>query len=216
MKTRLLCCSVFLTLACACASASESAQMYKWVAADGRINYSDTPPPPDARKTERKSLNANGAAAGGELPYELAQLAQTQPVTLYTMPNCAPCDEGRALLQGRGIPFTEKTVVSADDIAALKQAGGSSSLPFLQIGRVKQQGIDAGTWQQLLSNAGYPADSRLPKSYQPAAAQAAAGPKPPTEAGMAYREGPPVRGRTEPDASSGGMGANTATPAFRF
>lgn len=214
MKTSLFCCSVFLTLACA--SAGASAQMYKWVAADGRINYSDTPPPPDARKAERKLLSANGAAAGGELPYELAQLAQTQPVTLFTMPNCAPCDEGRSLLQGRGIPYSEKSVISADDIAALQKAGGSSALPFLQIGQVKQQGIDAGTWQQLLSNAGYPANSRLPKSYQPAAVQAAAGPKPEREPGMAYREGPPVRGRAEPESSANGTGINTARPAFRF
>jgi glutaredoxin len=208
MKTRLFCCTLLLTLA----SASAGAQMYKWVAANGTINYSDTPPPADARKSERKTINANSLNSQANLPYELEQLVKTQPVTLYTMPNCAPCDEGRALLQARGIPFTEKTVNSADDIAQLQKAGGSSSLPFLQIGSVKQQGIDAGVWQQLLGNAGYPAASRLPKTYQPAPAQAAAPAKPAPATGMAYREGPPVRGKAEPDAPPN----NTATPGFRF
>lgn len=216
MKTRLFCCTLLFTLA----SAGAWAQMYKWVAPNGTVNYSDTPPPPDARKSERKNVTANGAGSEANLPYELAQLVKTQPVTLYTMPNCAPCDEGRALLQARGIPFAEKTVNSADDIAQLQKAGGSSALPFLQIGRVKQQGIDAGTWQQLLGDAGYPANSRLPKSYQPGAPQTAASPKPVAEAGMAYREGPPLRGKAEPEASSNGSTSSTstgtATPGIRF
>lgn len=216
-KTRLFFCTLLSgTLSLALASAGASAQTYKWVGADGRINYSDTPPPPDARKTERKALNANGTASAS-LPYELAQLAQTQPVTLYSMPNCAPCDEGRALLQARGIPFSEKTVASADDIAQLQKAGGSSALPFLQIGRVKQQGMESATWQQLLSDAGYPASSKLPKSYQPAAPQAAAGPKPVPAAGMAYREEPPVRNQAAPQPPPlNNPGTDAASNGIRF
>lgn len=196
MKTVRMGCTLLLSLACA----SAGAQMYKWVGADGRVNYSDLPPPPDARKAEQKRLHAEGNQVPADLPYELAQLAKKQPVTLYTTGNCMPCDEGRALLQARGIPYSEKTVAGADDIAQLQKASGNSSLPFLQVGQVKQQGFDATIWHQLLAEAGYPASSKLPKTYRPAPPQAAAPAKPHASDGMAYREGPPVRARSEPDA----------------
>jgi arsenate reductase-like glutaredoxin family protein len=45
-------------------------------------------------------------------------MASRYPVVLYTGKNCAPCGLAAAYLAGRGIPFTEKTVVSNEDIDA--------------------------------------------------------------------------------------------------
>ena len=38
------------------------------------------------------------------------------------------------MLSARGVPFTEKTVTSNEDVEALKRLGGTSSVPFLTIG----------------------------------------------------------------------------------
>ena len=104
-------------------SAGAHAQLYKWVGPDGKVTYSDTPPPASAKKVEEKSIGTGSVAASG-LPFELAEAVRANPVTLYTTSNCEGCDSGRELLNARGIPFTEKTVHSEDDIARLKQAGG--------------------------------------------------------------------------------------------
>jgi glutaredoxin len=198
-----------LLLLCA---ASAHAQLYKWIGPDGSITYSDTPPPRAAALLDKKPA-IDGEAADVRLPYELAQAVKGNPVTLYTTAHCPACDEGRKLLAARGIPFTEKTVTGNDDIAQLKQAGGDAQLPFLTVGRNKQQGFESGAWNNLLNAAGYPQTNHLPKNYRNPQAQSAA-PKPqPAAADQpadSARKAPNARGEQAPPA------AGDTPPGFRF
>ncbi|WP_317202143.1 glutaredoxin family protein, partial [Janthinobacterium sp.] len=139
------------------------AQVYKWKDAKGVTHFSDTPPPPAVRRVEIKSYGEGGAAP---LPFELAEAVLHFPVTLYSTGECESCDQGRALLQARGIPYTEKTVASAADQAALKQAGGAAQLPFLTVGRNKFTGFEPGAWERALNAATYPARRMLPADYR--------------------------------------------------
>lgn len=200
----------------ALSSGAVHAQLYKWVGPDGSVTYSDTPPP-TAAKVETKPLGGPRPASGVGLPYELAQAVRQHPVTLYAAANCVPCDDGRKLLNERGIPFTEKTVSTNEDIAALRTAGGDGSLPLLTVGRLPQHGFEPGAWNNALTAAGYPATSQLPRSYrnppaEPAAprvqAAAQANPGTPGPAG----EAPADTARpTELPPATG-----NAPPGFRF
>lgn len=199
-----------LLLLCA---AGAHAQLYKWVGPDGKVTYSDTPPPKSAARVEAKSTAAASADTSG-LPYELAQAVKNHPVTLYTTNDCFACDEGRRLLSTRGIPFVEKTVTSNEDAAQLRQAGGDGKLPLLTIGRSKERGFEAGAWNSALSAAGYPETSKLPKSYRnPPASAAAPAPKP-AAAKQATAE--TSRMAPEPAASELPPAIGNAPPGFRF
>ena len=162
-----------------CAGSAGAQQMYKWVDAKGVVHFSDQPPPAsEGRKVEAKAGASEVSVA--DLPYLLAEAVRNAPVTLYTGRACAVCDQGRALLQARGIPFTEKTVNSNDDIAKLAQAGSDGQLPLLLVGRTPLVGFESTTWQNALSDAAYPSQSILPASYQQAAATPAAPPRGPS------------------------------------
>lgn len=188
-------------------AASAHAQLYKWVGPDGKITYSDTPPPASAKKVEEKSVSTNSASTAG-LPFELAEAVRNNPVTLYTTASCEACDSGRAILTGRGIPFTEKTVTSNDDIARLKQAGGTQQLPFLTIGSQKQTGADPDAWNAALTSAGYPATNQLPRTYRNPSPQAAAPKK--------AAEPKPAASETPETATDRPPAAGNAPPGFRF
>jgi uncharacterized protein DUF4124/glutaredoxin len=150
---------VGIVLAVSCGAAS--AQMYRWVDKDGRTHYTQTPPPPDARSVERKALGA-GAAAGeaksyADLPYASQAAARNYPVTLYTSPDCgAPCDQARAVLVRRAVPFREISVQRPQDVESLKSAGGTQ-VPHLIVGSLKQSGFLDDAYGALLDTAGYPA-----------------------------------------------------------
>ena len=88
------------------------------------------------------------------------------PVTLYTSKDCAPCNSGRNLLNARGIPYTEKTITTAQDAEALKRLNSDGSMPFLTIGGQQIKGYSDGEWSQYLDAAGYPKQSQLPSGYQ--------------------------------------------------
>lgn len=149
------------------AAGTASAQ-YKSIGADGRVTYSDTPPPPTAKIVERKKLG--GTAAGPALPFELQQATTRFPVTLYTGDKCAPCDDARAYLRGRGVPFSEKTVTSDEDIALFKQQSPDGTAPVVTVGNRKSIGFSQVALSSLLDSAGYPATSTLPRDYQSTAA----------------------------------------------
>ena len=202
--------SLALLLSLSLCLASAHAQLYKWVGPDGKVNYTDVPPPPSASRVEQKAISGGGSGYG-DLPYEVSEAVKANPVTLYTTANCSACDEARRMLNQRGIPFKEKTVTSNEDIAQLKQAGGTSQLPFLSIGRGKQTGFQAEAWGAALTAAAYPETSKLPKTYRSPAAEPAA-PKP---AAVAKRDQ-----KNEPNAAapSGDVAPATgnAPPGFRF
>jgi glutaredoxin len=151
------------------ASASVQAQgVYRIVGPDGKVTFSDRPPA-DASAQPARAAAVPPAAANGALPYELRQTASRFPVTLYTGNDCPPCTSARNLLTSRGIPFTERTVSSNEDIAALQRLSGNSSLPFGTIGGQQLAGFSEGEWTQYLDAAGYPKQSQLPANYrQPA------------------------------------------------
>ena len=147
-------------------------QIYRIVAPDGRITFSDNKTLDPNARTATAIAMPGSAADNSALPFELRQAASRYPVTLYTGPGCAPCLAGRALLTERGIPFTEKTVTSQEDIEALKRLAGSASLPFLTIGGQQLKGLSEVEWVQFLDAAGYPKTSQLPSGYTPPAATA--------------------------------------------
>ncbi|WP_151637355.1 glutaredoxin family protein [Noviherbaspirillum aerium] len=209
MKRLLQSCSVLMLL---CA-ATAHAQLYKWVGPDGKVTYSDVPPPKTAAKVETRALSAGGSVFG-DLPYELAEVTRSHPVTLYTTRNCAACDDGRKLLSERGIPFQEKTVTSNEDIARFKQAGGDGNLPMLTIGREKENGFEAGAWNGALTSAGYPETSRLPRNYRNPAAVAAA---PAPQAVAAEKNRTQEQPAAKPSAATELPPAiGNAPPGFRF
>lgn len=145
--------------------ASAQAQaVYRIVGPDGRVTFSDVPPP----KAPASAQTQPGAAGGGAsaLPFALQQVVSRYPVTLYSGENCGPCDSGRAYLRGRGIPFTERTVKSNEDVQALQRLAGDASLPLLTVGSQQLKGYSDVEWGQYLDAAGYPRTSQLPRGYE--------------------------------------------------
>ncbi|WP_296447658.1 glutaredoxin family protein [Rhodoferax sp. UBA5149] len=152
------------------AGQAQAQTVYRVVGPDGRISFSDKPPAASDNATATGVGGRPVGVGGVALPFELRQVASKYPVTLYTSGNCAPCGTGRALLSGRGIPFTEKTVNAAEDVEALQRISGETSLPFLTIGGQQIKGYSDAEWTQFLNAAGYPQTSTLPAGYRGPAA----------------------------------------------
>ena len=208
---------VLFASACACVCAAlllagaAQAQMYRHIGPDGRVTYSDRPPVFGARPIS--TIGPEDSPADTGLPYQIHQIAQSYPVTLYTSSGCEACNAGRSLLIHRGIPFHEKTVQSNDDITALRQLSGGNSLPVLTIGEQRLSGYSDQDWNRYLDAAGYPKTSQLPDTYQrPPATPLAAAPQP--EASTAVPAVAP-----QPEASTAAPAivpqpeASTAAPA---
>ena len=94
-----------LVLVLGLAALSASAQgVYRIVGPDGRVTYSDQPPPAANARPVGTGAAASASEANAQLPFQLRQVVSRFPVTLYTSSDCAPCNSGRNLLNARGIP----------------------------------------------------------------------------------------------------------------
>jgi glutaredoxin len=148
------------------AVAAPAAAQYKWVDANGTVTYSDLPPPPSVMATTLPPVDRS-RAEDGMLPATLRATAAKHPVTLYTTAGCTPCQQARTHLSRRGIPHAERTVRTAADANAFRDAGfGENAFPTLQVGRERGVGYEEGEWDRLLDTAGYPGSSQLPASYR--------------------------------------------------
>jgi glutaredoxin len=156
-----------LALVVGLAAVSASAQgVYRIVGPDGRVTFSDQPPP----TADVRAVGSTGASSvpdnAAQLPFQLRQVVARYPVVFYTAKECAPCNSGRNLLNARGIPYTEKLINTPEDGDALKRLSGESSLPFLTIGGQQIKGYSDTEWTQFLDAAGYPKTSSLPGTYR--------------------------------------------------
>ncbi|WP_280154919.1 glutaredoxin domain-containing protein [Piscinibacter sp. XHJ-5] len=141
--------------------------LYKVVGPDGKVTYTDTPPPPNSgSKVTRLTGSSASVVSEPALPLELRQAMQRYPVTLYALKVCEPCDLARQTLRQRGVPFAEKLIVTRQDEEELMRISGGRDAPTVTIGAQVLRGFAGETLNSYLDSAGYPRDSRLPASYQ--------------------------------------------------
>lgn len=144
---------IFVTSALLAASAA--AQPYRWVDEQGRVQYSDTPPPASAKQVQKKRLRDN--AIGGQTSYRLDKAMRESPVTLYSHPDCkTACQLARDTLNKRGIPFTEISVEDQPKQDDLKRLSGGITVPVVVVGGQVETTISAQAYNRALDLAGYP------------------------------------------------------------
>ncbi|MDQ5941957.1 MAG: hypothetical protein QG572_770 [Pseudomonadota bacterium] len=147
-----------LLLLLAAAGIASAQTTYSWTdPKTGSTIYSDQPPPPGVKKATKRV----GAEVGDERQqsYAVRTASEKFPVILYTSADCTDvCAKGRALLNGRGIPFQEKIVQpNTQEFEDLKKlSGGEAFVPLVTVGNQSNKGFDAAAWNNLLDLAGYP------------------------------------------------------------
>jgi len=148
-----------------------AASLFKWVDKEGKVHYGDKPDE-GAVKAEKKKFAAP-SADDGNLSYGVRKAKQDFPVTLFVAANCGEiCVQARALLNKRGVPFSEKNLVTQVEIDAFKVKTGGEAIPTLMVGKAVLKGFEAGQWNSELDIAGYPKIAPYgSRPVQPAAAK---------------------------------------------
>ncbi len=195
-------------------------QVYRIVGPDGRITFTDQPPPPSAPGKSATVATISAPAPGTVVfPLELREAMDRYPVTLFGGPNCEPCDAGRNLLARRGVPFSERTVSTGEDGDALKRMAGTNSLPLLTVGSQQVKGFSDLEWNQFLDAAGYPKSSRLPSAYRsPAPTPLVAVQKPaaPTQTAVSTNPETPAGQQRPPDGAAAPVEPGQNPAGIRF
>jgi glutaredoxin len=160
--------ALLATLVCG----SATAQLYRWVDAEGKVHYTDQPPA-NARSVATHKTTANVVTSTA--PFAVQQAQKNVPVKIYTGTTCgSPCSDARELLGRRGVPFTEVSVTEPAQRDELKKASGGEEVPIVLVGRAVLKGFEATSLDAALDNAGYPRNAG--RSPTPLTAKTPSGP----------------------------------------
>lgn len=156
-------CRIAVVVACvvafaaAAASPASAQSVYRYVDPDGRVVYSDRPPPPNVKSVQTKRLGANYVETSE--PSITAQMAAERfPATLFTFECGEVCQNAEGLLNRRGVPFTTVDVQKDEQgLVRLKTLTGEENAPVLTLGdKIVVKGYSESRWQAALDEAGYP------------------------------------------------------------
>lgn len=122
------------------------AGVYKWTDAQGRIQYSDTPPPA-AKTTQLKLQTYTG-------PAQVSQaIGADSGVTIYTTEWCGVCKRAKTFFKQNGVPFREWDVEKTEYGAVKFKQFGGSGVPLITVGSEKMMGFDGNRFMDLWNSA---------------------------------------------------------------
>lgn len=148
--------NLFLCILLMTSTHSQADSLYRWKDKEGKTHYGDKPAE-DSIGAEPRKFGAAPAAGDDELSYGIRKAKQDFPVTLYAAESCGDiCVQARALLNKRGVPYTEKNINTNEAIESYKKLTGGTSIPALTVGKSLLRGFEAGQWNSELDVAGYP------------------------------------------------------------
>ncbi len=149
---------VVIAVAALAGSTAQAEKLYKWIGKDGKISYQDKPPPADSGVVQEKNLY--GSARGTSDP-GASEATQKFPVILYSTTKCSPCDQARAYLKKRKVPFAEKNVSNNQPLQKeMIEKIGELSVPTIMIGSKVMKGYIESLLEGELDQAGYPKEGK--------------------------------------------------------
>jgi glutaredoxin len=141
-------------------SVAHAERLYKWTDSQGHVSYHDQPPPDGSYRVEEKDLGESRKPVDDTL----AKITEKYPVVLYSVPKCSSCDQARAYLQKRKVPFTEQNLEGNAELQQkAKKKIGSLSVPTITVGDKVMKGYLESVLEGELDDAGYPKIEASPK-----------------------------------------------------
>lgn len=160
MKHRMISLALLTALLAGAASAQT---VYRWTDSAGRVQYSDQPPPADAKGVQEKNVQGS-SIQNNETSLAASDAQKKNPVTLYVSECGESCDGAKGYLNKRGIPHTVVDPTrSAELNKKFREDTGGTVIPVLKVGERRLTGWSESNWAQALDSAGYPKSAPFSK-----------------------------------------------------
>jgi len=132
-------------------------QIQRWVDADGRVQYSDKPPPGVASKPVEARINSySGAPVVTGTAAPAAKAGQPRPeIRMYATDWCPYCRKAQAFFAQQGIRYAHIDIEKSETGKAEYQRHGGRGVPLILVGAQRMNGFSEERLAQMLKAAGY-------------------------------------------------------------
>jgi len=145
----------FLLLVLLVASLPAGAGVYKWTDAQGRVHYSDNPPPEAKAQQVKVKINSIQGPALVSTIRDTSAAKAKEKVRIYTTVWCGYCKKAKAHLATRGVPYDEVDVEASERGRSEFTQLGGRGVPVILVGNQRMDGFDASGLDAMLAGAGW-------------------------------------------------------------
>jgi glutaredoxin len=145
----------FLLLALLALPLAASADIYRWTDAQGKVHYSDSPPPEVKAQQLKIRINSIEVPALVSTVADAPAARARDKVRIYTAAWCGYCKKAKAYLAAKKVPFDEVDVETSEPRRSEFAQLGGRGVPVIVVGNRRMDGFDAATLDGLLAQAGY-------------------------------------------------------------
>ncbi|MCI2284887.1 glutaredoxin family protein [Colwellia sp. MSW7] len=135
-------------------SSLDAAAIYKWVDANGKVHYSDTPSASNATETiDEQHLNSRAStysqtqekllSTGNPSTYR-----KQQKIVMYTTSSCGYCAKARAYFAEKSIIYKEKNIETSKKYHSEFKALGGKGVPVILWGKNKMNGFSIAAFEK--------------------------------------------------------------------
>lgn len=135
---------------------AQAQQIYRWVDANGRVQYSEKPPAGAQSSTVQPRVssvggNASAAKGGGAAQPATAKAA----VKMYATDWCGYCKQARQFFARNGIAYTELDIEKSQAAMAEYKGLGGRGVPVILVGSERMNGYGEQRLMQMLKAGGH-------------------------------------------------------------
>lgn len=124
-------------------------KLYKWVDADGNISYQDQAPPENAKVLDEIDIKKKAIKPSGSV-------IRTDPIKVYTVDDCAACDQSVSHLVSIGVPHVVLPLGEDREAQSMIMERTSSVIvPTILIGETLLQSPTNDALSAAVEKAGY-------------------------------------------------------------
>ena len=129
-------------------STQGSAQLYKWVDANGKVHYGDSPPE-DARLQNINGELSSFTNVSVEAFTGSTAFTSDRKVVMFSTEWCGYCRKARRHFRKHNIAFVERDIEKSEKAArAFKELNGKG-VPVILIGEKRMNGFSVSTFDRL-------------------------------------------------------------------
>ncbi|MCG6862400.1 MAG: glutaredoxin family protein [Chromatiaceae bacterium] len=135
------------------------AGIYRWVDANGRVQFSDQPPPTvEAESVELSPINTYEGVSVEELEESQAMRSQepnpgkSRKVVMYSAPWCGVCKQAKRFFKAEGIRYRDLDIEQSGAARREWERMNATGVPVILVGNKRMNGFSEARFMELYRN----------------------------------------------------------------
>lgn len=131
---------------------SSTAELYKWVDAEGKVHYGDQPPQNVKLKDIKNNISSFTSVAVEGFQFDpnlITTRTASKKVVMYSTEWCGYCKQAARHFRKNNIAFVEHDIEKSSNAANDFKKLGGKGVPLILVGKKKMSGFNANRFDRL-------------------------------------------------------------------